>query len=101
MNTPKEAESNLMNAHHYNGFQSCCDCRAALGLAEGGRPYANWRIKKAEANPPPQPEIYASYNALEIKPQSKLNHAGVVDSLIYNTERGRTVDILHKNSVAS
>ena len=38
--------------------------------------------------------------SLEIKPQSKLNHAWVVDRFIYNTERRRTVDILHKNSVA-
>jgi hypothetical protein len=35
------------------------DSRVAA-TAEGGLSYANWRIKKAEAKPPPQPEIYAS-----------------------------------------
>ena len=37
---------------------------------------------------------------LEINPQSKLNHARVVDRLVDNTERGRAVDILHVHSVA-
>ncbi len=37
--------------------------------------------------------------ALKIKPQSKLNHARVVERLVHSAKRRRAVDILHKNSV--